>query len=160
MIYSYHMWYDTSLETRKAHCQFHGWIMITLNKWNKMQYRSHPSLVKKEPITQLGYGKYFKNFILIWKPQHPTHSKYIQVAQIQRSSLSTSLNKSFVFWWKKTPDINLDMANKGHGMRFKNLNLLQHQKHVNIIEFSNLLSALVSQDALTIKGFFEEFIIS
>lgn len=32
------------------------------------------------------------------KPQHPTHSKYIQVAQIQRSSLSASLNKSFVFW--------------------------------------------------------------
>lgn len=52
------------------------------------------------------------------------------------------------------------MASKGHGMWFKNLTLLQHQKHVNIIEFSNLLSALVSQDALTINGFFEEFIIN
>lgn len=40
------------------------------------------------------------------------------------------------------------------GMWFKNLNFLQHLEHVDIIKFSNLLSALVSQDGLTIKGFF------
>lgn len=39
-------------------------------------------------------------------------------------------------------------------MWFKNLNFLQHLEHVDIIKFSNLLSALVSQDGLTIKGFF------
>lgn len=161
---TWNMWYDAYLDTRKTR-QFHGWIMITLNKWNKMHHPSHPSLVKTKPITTTwiwpSTGKHFKNFILIWKPQHPPHSNYI--AQIQRSSLSSTMvspYKSFgVFFGENKTDINLDMANKGHGMWFKNLNLLQHLQHVDIIKFSNLLSALISQYAWitwTMKGFCED----